>query len=43
MVACVPGEAAAEYGFTSASSVQIVKHLLPALEPMLAPSPSLSR
>ena len=36
MVAYVPGEAAAEYRFTSALPVQIVKHLLPALEPMFA-------
>jgi membrane peptidoglycan carboxypeptidase len=35
MVAYVPGPEAAEYGFTSALPVQIVKHLLPVLEPLL--------
>lgn len=35
MVAYVPGDAAAAYGFTSALPVQIVKHLLPVLAPVL--------
>ena len=37
MVAYVPGEAAAGYEFTSALPVQMVKHLLPAFEPLLRP------
>jgi hypothetical protein len=40
MVAYVPGEAAAGYGFTSALPVQMVKHLLPVLEPLLRSMPS---
>ncbi len=36
MVAYVPGEAAGAYEFTSALPVQIVKHLLPVLDPLLA-------
>jgi membrane peptidoglycan carboxypeptidase len=39
MVAYVPGEAAAGYRFTSALPVQIVKHVLPTLEPVLHPAP----
>jgi membrane peptidoglycan carboxypeptidase len=39
MVAYVPGEAAAGYGFTSALPVQMVKHLLPVLDPLLQPVP----
>jgi hypothetical protein len=37
MVAYVPGAAAAGYEFTSALPVQIVKYLLPVLEPLLGP------
>jgi membrane peptidoglycan carboxypeptidase len=40
MVAYVPGEAAAGYAFTSALPVQMVKNLLPVLEPLLRPVPS---
>jgi membrane peptidoglycan carboxypeptidase len=40
MVAYVPGEAAGGYRFTSALPVQIVKHVLPTLEPVLHPAPS---
>lgn len=38
MVAYVPGEAAGAYEFTSALPVQIVKHLLPVLDPLLKAS-----
>jgi membrane peptidoglycan carboxypeptidase len=41
MVAYVPGAAAAGYAFTSALPVQMVKHLLPVLEPLLRPMPLL--
>lgn len=40
MVAYVPGEPAAAYEFTSALPVQMVKHLLPVLEPLLRSMPS---
>jgi hypothetical protein len=40
MAAYVPGEAAAGFEFTSALPVQMVKHLLPVLEPLLRPTPS---
>jgi hypothetical protein len=42
MVAYVPGPAAAGYEFTSALPVQIVKYLLPVVEPLLGPVPSRS-